>query len=168
MTKDNFVIVGSIAGAYGVQGWVKVYSYTEPATNILNYVPWYLERDGRWLPIEVVSGRAHGNTVVAQLKDCNDRDAASTLSRTAIAVKREQLPATGPGEYYWVDMIGLRVVNQQGVDLGVVKELFATGANDVLVVEGDRERLIPYVKDVIVLDVNLADGVMRVDWEADY
>lgn len=168
MLKEEFIIVGKVVSAYGVRGWVKVFSETDPVTNILDYLPWYLCLNGRWTEVEMLDGRLQGTAVVAQLQGVNDRDAALALAHSEIAVKRDQLPALPPGEYYWADLMGLAVVNQQDVELGVIKDVFATGANDVLVVQGDVERLIPFVNGIVVLDVDLAQRRMRVDWDADY
>ncbi|MGD8567164.1 MAG: ribosome maturation factor RimM [Gammaproteobacteria bacterium] len=170
-TDSQFVVVGKITSAYGVKGWVKVFSYTDPVSNILQYTPWYLPdspKHNGWRRCELVNGRLHGKQLVAQLEGVNDRNQAELLRGTDIAVPRSQLPEPEEGEYYWLDLKGLRVVNTHGVELGVVDDMMETGANDVLVVKGDRQRLIPYVMDEIVKDVNLAGGVLTVDWEPDY
>lgn len=167
-TGPDLVTVGKVAGLYGVRGWVKVYSHTEPRDNILKYSPWHLRlRDERWT-MEVLEGRRHGKGIVASLTGCEDRDAARRLLGADIRVARSQLPPLAPDDYYWIDLVGLRVVNRDGVELGRVDHLLETGANDVLVVQGDRERLIPYVPADVVLQVDLQDGVLRVDWDADF
>jgi 16S rRNA processing protein RimM len=114
-----------------------------------------------------VQARVHGAAVVAQLLGCEDRDAATALRGNEVAVLRAALPATEENEFYWTDLFGLKVVNVLGQDLGVVARIFETGANDVLVVQGERERLIPFVAAVIQ-KVDLASGIIRVDWGADY
>jgi 16S rRNA processing protein RimM len=118
-------------------------------------------------PVAVEDGKPHGKSVIAKLADTDDRDDALALAGTDIAVSREDLPQTGEGEYYWTDLQGMRVVQANGRPLGKVSYLMATGANDVMVVNGDRERLIPFVIDEVILDVDLAGGVIRVDWEWD-
>jgi 16S rRNA processing protein RimM len=160
--------VGRISGVYGVKGWVKVFSYTEPRDNITRYQPWYLDCGAGWQSRQVAESRRHGKGVIARLDGCADRDHALALMNCEIGVRREQLPATAPGEYYWNDLIGLEVVNQQGERFGRVDNLLETGANDVLVVQGERERLIPFVVDKVVTDVDLEAGVIRVDWDKDY
>jgi len=160
--------VGRISGVYGVRGWVRIYSYTRPRENILGYSPWYLKGAGGWQPRPLAEGRRHGKGVVARLAGCDDRDQASRLIGTEIAIRREQLPEPEPGQYYWNDLLGLRVVNRAGETLGVVDHLIETGANDVLVVEGERERLIPFVMDRVILSVDLDAGEIRVDWDADF
>lgn len=165
---EEMIPLGRISGLYGVRGWVRVYSYTDPRHNILNYSPWYLRRQGQWQPRAVVEGRAHGKGIVARLADCADRDAAADLLDMEIAIRRDQLPEPAPGDYYWTDLIGLEVINAEGEVLGRVDHLLETGANDVLVVQGDRERLIPYLWGSVVSRVDLAEGRLYVDWDPDF
>lgn len=165
---DDFVVVGKITGVFGVRGGLKVYSYTEPRANILNYSPWYLITGGVRVAREVRNGHAKGKGVVAFLADCTDRNAAEALVYSEVAVLRSQLPPAEEGEYYWSDLIGLHVVTVNGIALGQVTQLFETGANDVLVVQGERERMIPYLPKQVVREVNLARGEMVVDWDPDF
>ncbi len=163
------VILGKITGFYGVRGWVKVYSHTEPRANIVNYSPWLIRRPGQdWQPLVVKAGKAHGKGVIAQLQGIEDRDQARPLLGAEIAVRREQLPAPGPGEYYWADLVGLQVSNREGISLGLVASMMETGANDVLVVEGERQRLIPFIQPDVVVDVDLQTGTIQVDWDPDF
>jgi len=162
------IIVGRVSGLFGVRGWVKVYSHTSPREGILSYRTWYLNRNDGWQPHELAAGQAQGKGVVAKLAGFDDRDQAAALIGTDIAIRREQLPKLKPGEYYWTDLEGLRVVNLEGIDLGVVSHLFETGANDVLVVQGDRERLIPYTRGEAVREVDLQAGRIVVDWDPDF
>lgn len=160
--------VGRIQGLYGVKGWVKVLSHTDPRENILRYRPWYLNRDGRWSPTDITAGRRHGKTVIAHLSGIDDRDRAAALLGTEIALRRDQLPPPGKGEYYWVDLEGLQVVTNTGVNLGRISHLFETGANDVIVVRGDKERLIPFVEPDVVREVDFDRGRMLVDWDPEF
>jgi len=162
------LLVGRISGVFGVKGWVKVYSYTEPRDNIVNYARWYLKRGGQWQPVELEAGRKHGKAVVVKLEGVDDRDAALALRDVDIAIDRAELERLGPEEYYWADLIGLRVVTLEGVELGRVGRLMETGANDVLVVEGDRERLIPYIRDQVIESIDLETGEIRVDWDPEF
>ena len=159
------VIIGRISGLYGVQGWVRVYSHTDPRENILRYSPWQVRVGDEWHTLAVLGGRRHGKGIVARLADCEDREQARRLLGAEVAIGRTQLPELASGEYYWTDLLGLRVVNQEGVELGRVDHLLETGANDVLVLAGERERLIPFLPDDVVLEVDLEAGVMRVDWD---
>lgn len=166
---QDYIVVGRINGLHGVRGWVKVYSHTQPRDNILGYRTWYLLRGGQWQATELLEGRQQGKGIVARLKGYDDRDQAAALMETEVAILPEQLPDAAPGEYYWAQLQGLQVVNAEGVALGVVDHLLETGANDVLVVrDGDIERLIPYVSGTFILEVSLADGVIRVDWDPEF
>jgi 16S rRNA processing protein RimM len=167
--KEDYIVVGRIVGLYGVRGWVKVFSHTQPRENILGYTTWYLKRDGEWVGIALEEGRTQGKGIVAKLQGCDDRDAAAGLMETSVAIRREQLPPAAPGEYYWADLKGLRVSNLDGVELGRVSHLQETGANDVLVVrQGKQERLIPFVQGQFVTDIDLEKGEMTVDWDPDF
>jgi 16S rRNA processing protein RimM len=164
----EMVILGRVSAVYGVRGWVKLVSETEPREGILGYSPWYLGGPAGWRPLRPVEGRSHGKGLIARLEGCAGWDQAAVLVGSEIAVRREQLPILGPDDYYWSDLEGLRVGNREGRDLGRVSRLFATGANDVLVVTGERERLIPYLWGQVVLRVDLATASMVVDWDADF
>jgi 16S rRNA processing protein RimM len=166
MAPNHLLVMGRISGLFGVQGWVKVYSETEPKEAILTYSPWFLgaSLDRR----EVLEGRRHGKALVARLADCDNRDEAASLVGLAITVGRDQLPVSGEDEFYWADLEGLIVINLDGVSLGTVDYLFTTPGNDVMVVKGDRERLIPFLWEDVVKEVDLDAGLMRVEWEPDF
>lgn len=165
---SRLVIVGRISGIYGVKGWVRIFSYTTPRTNILSYSPWQVCIEGEWQTIEALEGRDHGKGVIAHLAGYDDPDSVRLLINADIAVDRRQLPATAAGEYYWTDLIGLRVVTVDGIELGRVDHLMATGANDVLVVKDDRDRLIPFIPDEVVVEVDTENRIIRVDWDPDF
>lgn len=171
--KDEKIEVGKISGVHGVKGWVKVFSNTDPREGITQYNPWFLQHPningGQWREIKVEAGRPQAKTVIAKLEGCDDRDEALKLVGARIAISPDQLKSLSRDEYYWRDLIGLRVINQQDVELGVVDSLFETGANDVLVVKyGTRERLVPWTLGHAVLEVDLAQGVISVDWDEDF
>jgi 16S rRNA processing protein RimM len=161
------IILGKISGVFGTRGWVKIHSYTRPRDNILAYRRWDLATPSGWRSHAVAESRRQGNGLIARLEDVTDRDAAVATVGRDIAIARELLPPNEPGEYYWYDLVGLQVANREGAELGRVVQLLDTGANDVLVVEGDRKRLIPYVPGVYVDEVNLDDGRILVDWHVD-
>jgi len=164
----KLVVVGRVAGLYGVKGWVKVVSHTEPRQNLLAYRPWYLERAGHIEQVDQATGREHGKGLIAQFAGIEDRDAAAGLVGANILVNRELFAPAGRDEFYWSDLTGLRVATTDGIALGVVDSLLATGANDVLVVEGDRRRLIPFVADAVVKRVDLDTGMITVDWDPEF
>jgi 16S rRNA processing protein RimM len=160
------VVVGHIAGVYGVRGWLKVMSETDPPEGILSYSPWLLGADASaWT---VNEGKRHGKGLVVSLRGCVDRDRAASLVGQDIAVVRDQLPPASPDEFYWVDLEGLSVETTEGVALGSIDHLFATGANDVVVVKGDRERLLPFVWGDVVKDVDFEQRRMLVDWDPSF
>ena len=161
------VLLGRVSGLFGVRGWVKVYSYTNPRWAVLDYGPWWIGRDGLWRQLPLAEGQRHGKNVIARLDGCADRDQATELLGCDIAVAPDALPEPDDGHYYWHDLVGLEVVHRDGTGLGRVAYLMETGANDVLVTEGEQERLIPFVPGKVVLDVDLAAGVIRVDWDWD-
>ena len=118
--------------------------------------------------LEVCDTRRHGKAVIARLGGYEDRDTARELVGAEIAVRRDQLAEITEGEYYWADLVGLKVVTVSGKDLGIVNHLIETGANDVLVVVGERERLIPFIRDEVVVAVDLDRGEIRVDWDPEF
>jgi 16S rRNA processing protein RimM len=160
------VVLGRIVGVYGVRGWVRVLSETEPREAILGYSPWNLGATQR--SFAVIEGRRHGKGVIARLAGCDDRDQAASLVDQEIAGDRGQLPPSSPDEPYWADLEGLEVWVQDGSRLGVVDHLFSTGVNDVLVVSGERERLIPFAWGDVVKSVDLEAGRIEVDWDPDF
>jgi 16S rRNA processing protein RimM len=165
---DHLVTLGTVIGAWGVNGWIKVRSYTDPLDNIVGMSPWTLRQDRAERVACVESAKAHGDVIVAKLEGIESRDQADALRGADIAVPRTAMAEPGRGEYYWADLEGLRVATTQGVELGRIARLFRTGSNDVMVVIGTRERLVPYIAGDVVKDVDLAAGLMVVDWDPEF
>jgi 16S rRNA processing protein RimM len=165
--EDDLICVGHILGAQGIRGEVRVFSDTSPRENILQYGPWYIERGEKLEPVDV-RGRLQGRQVIARLDGIEDRNQAEGLTGCRILIRRQQLPRLQEGDYYWSDLIGLKVESLQGESLGVVSSMLETGADDVMVVNGERERLIPFVIDDIVREVDLDGQRMVVDWRPDF
>lgn len=165
---SNLVTVGKITSPYGIKGWVKIHSYTDPFTNLLDYRPWYIKQKDAWVPMQVASARVHGNQLVAHFQGVQDRNDTDVLRGLEIAVARDQLPETDDGEFYWLDLEGLAVVTVTGLALGTVDHVMATGANDVLVVTGEKKHLIPFVVNEFVLDVDLGASKITVDWDPEF
>ncbi|MGA8205059.1 MAG: ribosome maturation factor RimM [Woeseiaceae bacterium] len=159
--------MGRVSGLFGVKGWVRVFSHTRPPAAILGYDRWFVRRDGDWKAIVLEEGRPHGKAIVARFANVADREQAAPLVGCDIAVPRAALPELRDGSYYWADLEGLRVVRRDGTELGRVAYLLETGANDVLVIQGEHERLIPFIADKVILDVDIANGVITVDWDWD-
>ncbi|MCK5395923.1 MAG: ribosome maturation factor RimM [Gammaproteobacteria bacterium] len=179
------IVLGRITGVYGLKGWVKVFSYTDPMESIVDYSPWYIrpasgdserQKKSPWTRVKLKAGKRHAKTVIAKLEHCNDCDEAQAYIGSEIAIEQDQLEALREeNEFYWRDLIGLRVINQQNIELGVVTKLMETGANDVLVVTseeeteaGSKECLIPWTMQQAIIAVDLEQGVIEVDWDLDY
>ena len=163
------IVIGKIGAPYGVKGWVKLQSFLDPKDNILDYANWYINRQGTWQAFEVKEIRPHGDGFVALLQGLNDRDEAAKLTNSSVAVARQMLPELEDSEqHYWVDLIGLEVVTESGEILGTIDSLLETGANDVLVVKGQTEHLIPYVPDEYVIHVDLDANLMTVNWDPEF
>lgn len=179
MTADSLdlVNVGRVTAVFGIKGWVKIHSYTQPQENLFDYYPWWLKTKHGVKKVEIDEARPHGDAFVAHFVGVDDRDLATEYTAADIAIERRLLPKLDAGEYYWSQLEGLAVYTQvadKQARLGVVSKLFETGANDVLVVAADaesidqRERLIPYVPEQFVLSVDLAEGKMLVDWDPEF
>ena len=168
-SRQRMLTVGRLHGAFGVRGEVKLESFTEPLQAIARYQPWTLrDARGQQRACEGVRVREGVKGLIATFDDVADRDAADALRGVEILVPRSALPPPAAGEYDWVDLEGLRVLNVEGVDLGTVSHLFSTGANDVLVAQGERERMIPFVLPDFIRSVDFDAGVVTVDWDADF
>ncbi|MGH8570033.1 MAG: ribosome maturation factor RimM [Gammaproteobacteria bacterium] len=160
----GFVVLGRIGGLHGLQGGLKVYSYTRPAEGIFEYTPWYLDLDGAWRAVVRTDACARQKRLIAYLDGFGDRDRATGLVGADIAVRRSQLRPLQVNEHYWVDLIGLEAYTPTGQHLGSVVGMLDTGANDVLIVRGERDRLVPYVEGVYVRNVDLANRRLEIDW----
>jgi len=198
--NDEIIVLGHVSGVYGVKGWLKVYSHADPMESIVEYSPWYIRpgnfkgsantgQNSGWQPVKLKSGKRHAKTVVAKLEGCNDRDAAQLYVGYEVAILSSQLKSLDhTDEFYWRDLIGLQVVNLQGIGFGEVTAFIETGGNDVLVVteqkldkqsdseelhhEQDedklRETLIPWAFGQTIVSVNLETSVIEVDWQDDW
>lgn len=164
---SDWVVMGRVAAPFGIKGWVKVLPYSEDPGTLMDFESWRVGRGAEHKQYTVESVQDHGNVLVAKLVGIDDREAAFALRGQEISVARGTLPATEENEYYWSDLIGLTAVNREGVELGRVDSLMETGAHDVLVVKGKRELLIPFVA-AFVGKVDLAGGMIEVDWGEDY
>ena len=172
----EFVVLGKIIGFFGVKGWVKVYSDTDPRENIVAYSQWWLGGIDNRTPFKVGGGKRSGKNVVAQLTGFDTREQAETLIGKEIAVPRSMLPSLSREEVYWTDLIGCEVENLQGVAFGPVERLFDTGANDVMVVTDNRadtetvngEILVPWIRPDVITSVDLEARRIVVDWDPDF
>ena len=167
-------VIGQITSVFGVKGWLKVYSYTDPKEGILEYRDWILVHDGQRVSARLEEGRRQGQAIVVRLKGIDDRDLARSYCGADITVPTTELPQLPEGEFYWHQLEGLTVSTVDGECLGRVDHMIATGSNDVLVVRAtdasidQRERLIPYLPEQVVKQVALAEAAITVDWDPEF
>jgi 16S rRNA processing protein RimM len=165
--NKSTVLVGAISGAFGIKGWLKVISFTDPPENIFDYLPWQLHNapDGLFSrEVHMLQGKLHGKGLVVQLEGLTDRDAAELLRGLEIRVRREQMPNPDGDHFYWSDLEGLQVVDTAGNSLGQVDQMLDTNSADVMVITGNVRQLIPFIYGETVLEVDLDAGLIRVDW----
>lgn len=165
---DSLVVLGRLRGPHGLKGWIRIQSFTRPVDEIFIFPRWLIGEGASRREAKVEDFRPQGKGWVVKLADCEDRNQAELLRNLEIAVPREQLNELEDGEYYWRDLMGLTVVTLSGAVLGEVDHLVETGANDVLVVKGDRERLIPFIQGDVIRCVDLEAGAVEVDWDPDF
>ena len=162
------VVLGRIAGPFGVRGWLKVASFTAPPGQILDFPRWRADVPGQAArELRHVESRAHGKGLVVRLEGIDDRDAAIALGRPELWVLRDELPALKPGEHYRDDLVGCEVVNLAGTSLGRVDYFLDLPASPVMVVVGERERWLPAGPGQL-LRVDAAARRITVDWDPEF
>lgn len=161
------IVMGRVSAPFGVKGWVRVQPYTENIDSLFRFRRWWLAAASGWDGLDVEEQSVHGDVLLVRFAGMDTRERAAALKGKEVAIPRKQLPAPETGEYYWADLVGLAVENTHGQSLGKVERLFESGANPVLVVIGDRERLVPFVEPV-VKQVDLDAAKLLVEWELDY
>ena len=166
--QDEWVIVGRFGRPHGIKGFVSVYSFTEPSDNILSYSDWHVSLNHSWQPIKILSVQIHNKTIVAQIEGYPERESVALLTNVEIAIRKEQLASLAPDEYYWHQLIGMKVINQQAQEFGLIIEIMPTGSNDVLVVQGEKRHLIPYLPGQFIIEINDKSQTMIVDWDMDF
>ena len=148
---------------------MKIFSYTSPRENIFTYESWLLEvLPGSWEEKKIRQWKKQGKGLIAEIEGISDRDMAATHVGQNIGVKRSAMPELASDEYYWCDLLGLEVINQEQEVLGRISEIRETGANDVLVVEGEARFLVPMLKGSVIKSVDLEKRQMLVDWDGEY
>ncbi len=166
MPPPGWVFAGQVGGVYGVRGWVKIRSDIEDPETLFEFKRWKFALRGTWSELIIDDHKTHGNGFIGHLQGVDDRDEAKRLVGADIAVEQSEFPALVPGEYYWSQLQGLEVFQINGTFVGIVKRLLETGANDVLVVSGNKEKLIPYAPEFI-REVDLENNRIVVDWESE-
>ncbi|AFH93036.1 TPA: ribosome maturation factor RimM [Providencia stuartii] len=171
-TPTNPIVLGKLGAAYGIRGWLKVFSSTEHAESIFDYQPWFIQRSGQWQHIELEDWKHHNKDIILKLKGVDDRDAATLLTNFEIVVDSAQLPELDNNEYYWKDLMGCQVVTLQGYNLGTITDMMETGSNDVIVIKanlkdafGIKERLVPFLDGQVIKKVDLKSKLIEVDWD---
>ena len=160
--------MATIGAPWGLKGWVKVWSSTSPPESLLEHKQFHGD-SGTWKgELEVTEAKSQGRFLAFRFAGCDSREAAERLKGAELQLLRSSLPAAEPGEYYWHELIGLKVTTNTGVELGTIVEMMETGSNDVMVVEGDRRRWVPFIEPEVVLKIDLADGSCLVDWDAEF
>ncbi|WP_299794045.1 ribosome maturation factor RimM [uncultured Shewanella sp.] len=174
-SKQEPVILGKLGSSYGIKGWLKITTYTESVEGIFDYSPWLIKEQGEWREVKVLQWRYQGKAVVASLEGVDTREHAQMLTNCEIAVTPEQMEILPEDEFYWRDLIGCEVVNTKGYNMGKVQEIVETGSNDVLLVKanakdgfGKAERMIPFVTEQFIVEVNVSEKQITVDWEPDF
>ncbi len=162
------IIIGRIGSPFGIHGWLKINSFTDPPENIFQYLPWQIHSKQSWLTLNIADSQIQSHRILIKLADCHTPEQAKHYTNTEIAIWRNQLATLENDQYYWSDLEGLSVINSNGVNLGKVDHLMNTGANDILVVKGAKNYLIPYILNMYVMQVNLQEKTIIVDWHEDF
>jgi len=172
MAEDEKVILAKVGAPYGIKGWLKLTPYTDNPEGIFDYESLFVQLNGQWQQLTVSNWRRHNNAIVFKFDQVDDRDKAQLYVNAEIAVLAADLPELADDEFYWRDLIGLSVQNLKGYDMGQVSDLLETGSNDVLVVKakandafGKHERLIPFLTEQVVKEINQQEKLILVDWD---
>ncbi|MDA9557847.1 ribosome maturation factor RimM [Vibrio sp.] len=170
--QNERIIVGKLGATYGIRGWLKVFSHTDNAENLFDYSPWYIQKKGEWVECKVESWKRHNKGMVVKLEGVDIREEAHLLTNFEIAIDPAVLPELSEEEFYWRELFGMQVVTNKGYDLGVVSDVFETGSNDVLVVKanpkdafGQKERLIPFLEEQVIKNIDRKAQRIEVDWD---
>jgi 16S rRNA processing protein RimM len=168
LDNKNWVVVGRFGRPHGIKGLVTVHSFTEPRENILNYADWHACINHVWQPINVLHIETHHKALLAQVDGYPSREDVAALTHVDIAVQESELEVLEPGVFYWYQLIGMNVVNTKGEPFGIVTEVLATGSNDVLVVQGDKKHLIPYLLELYIKNIDSVKRIIIADWDMDF
>jgi len=162
------IVVGKFGRPQGIKGLVRVISCTEPRENVLDYPNWSMQLRGVWHDVKHSQDNITPQHIVTHIEGYTTREQVAELTNATIAVPKEALPSLKSGEFYWHQLVGMSVVHEQGQVLGTVESIFATGSNDVLVVVGEKRRLIPYLMDDVIQKIDTDSGVITVCWDVDF
>lgn len=166
--KSDWIVVGKFGRPQGLKGMVRVFSFTQPKDNLYDYLPWHAEIDNCIIKLEMLELQHNSKFGLAKIAGFDNRELAERLTNIEILVAKDLLPALSADEYYWHELVGMTVVNINGVVLGKVQDMLATGANDVMIVEGENRTLIPYVDEEFVVSVDDNKKLITVKWDEDF
>jgi len=166
--EPEWVTLGRMGRPQGLKGLIRVISFTEPEFAILDYLPWHIQTKDQWLPLDVVSFKLQNQKILVNVTGLTDRDHIAELTNCNVGIIQDQLPALSSGEYYWHELTHMQVVNKSGAELGRVAQILSTGSNDVLIVQGKKRYLIPYIQEIYIVSVNPVQRQITVDWDEDF
>lgn len=162
------VIVGRFGSPHGLAGWLRLFSFTQPTEAIFDYAEWQIQIKNSWSPIKMNAVKRQGERWLVQLEGCTDRDVAIHYVNAEIAIPYAQLPLLPKDNFYWADLEGLTALTTTGVELGTVSSLMETGSNDVLVIQGKKQHLVPFLYPQIVTKVDLEKKQLVADWDPEF
>ncbi|WMY95157.1 MAG: ribosome maturation factor RimM [Arsenophonus sp.] len=175
LNPTNPIILGKLGATYGINGWMKIFSFTENIEDIFDYQPWFIQWfKGKWYPLDIKKWKNDNNNIFVKFKNLYNKEQASLITNYEIMVDSAKFPILKKNEYYWKDLIGCQIFNSQNYFFGYVTNLITTGANDVLVTQnlidsfGIIERLIPFLYEKVIKKVDIVTKVIQVDWDPSF
>lgn len=171
--NSKYVVVGRLGRPYGLKGWQHLQTFTQPPENIFEYKGWYVLHKKLWQPVKLAEYKLHGSTWIIHLEGINTKEEAALYSNFSIAVLRNELPRLEEGEYYWSDLEGLSVFTKEGLSLGKIEYLYENTGQDIMAVKSalpgqqSKERHIPFIWEETVLEVDIIENKVIVDWAFD-
>ena len=166
--SSSIIVIGRLGRVHGLQGWLNVISYTQVVDAIQHYLPWQIQWQGQWQDLAIEGIQCREQQILVRFVNYQQREQAQLLTNSAIGITRSQLPALAPEEYYWTDLLGMTVINRDGQHLGIVRDFYETGANDVLIVKGEKEYWIPYLPPTTIKNIDINQRIILVDWDSDF
>jgi 16S rRNA processing protein RimM len=165
---NKFVVMGKVVGSHGIKGWLKIQPFTEDINTLGKFSSWFLSKnESEWKEFKIESSLIKGRTLLSKIENVNDRNEADKFKSFLIGINKIDLPVLEKGKYYWSDLISLEVINEVGFNFGVIDSIMETGSNDVLVIKGEKETLIPYL-DNVILKIDLEKKNVLVDWDENF
>ena len=168
MVSDDLIIIGKFGSAHGINGFVKIHSFTEPADNILNYQPWLVKQGKNWVSKTFDKVEKRNKFYIAKMEDCQDRNDAEKYVNCEIATHKDHLPKLNESEFYWHELIDMTVINKEQITLGKVTQVLQTGSNDVLIIDGEKRHLIPFLLENFIIKIDRKKSEITVDWDIDF